>query len=587
MTKFLKLISGLALTAVLAACGGGGGSAGTTVPSTGSGSTGTTDTATTAADLIFDLGGKTSITNTGSDFATLTVTVLNASRNVIADVPVTVALSPDGVFQTTATKTNSTGQFVGVIGIGGSKANRTLSATITAGGLTRVATVEVKGSQITVTPVPATPAPGQLVTLNIASLDSAGSAIPTATLTLGGSAGLTGTVVTDASGIRTTSFYAPAATGSYTVLVSGLGVSVTKVIEVVTAGATGKPSASGVVAAASLTPVPTTIAPNTDGGATNRSKLQAKFQTATNTGIENMRVRFEIVGNPLGNGESISTGTATVYTDAAGLAEAYYISGTRTSPTNGVSLRACYSSVDFTSSTDCPNSVTANLTVAGSPLSISITDDNKLAKGLGEIAYIKKFLIQVNDSSGVAVADAVVSASVDITHYGKGETFGLPYMGLGVVPPTIRDVHPDYFPPGYTVSQSSTTTTLVASTVVPTAAQNVWCLNEDFNRNGFRDVVAIGEDMNGDGVLQPRKAEIIVSYVNGNKTDASGQLLIQVSYGQSMAGWLAYTLRATTGVAGSEGDASKSYITTASEDDAQNGSFLTPPFGAKTCRYAN
>ena len=121
------------------------------------------------------------------------------------------------------------------------------------------------------------------------------------------------------------------------------------------------------------------------------------------------------------------------------------------------------------------------------------------------------------------------------------------------------------------------------STATPPISQNIWCLNEDWNRNGFLDTGS-GEDINKDGSIQPKKAEVIVSYVNGNKTDANGQLLVQVSYGQNMGGWLAYTLRATTGVAGSEGDAAKSYVTDVLQGDVVNGSFRTPPFGSRSCR---
>jgi hypothetical protein len=243
-----------------------------------------------------------------------------------------------------------------------------------------------------------------------------------------------------------------------------------------------------------------------------------------------------------------------------------------------VRVRACYSPRNFTSPTDCPNQATATLTVAGAPLSISISDDNFLEKGLGEIAYIKKFLIQVNDAAGVAVKDAIVSASVDITHYGKGNVWGSPYLSVAI--PSIRDIHPDYLP---TTRPAVTVASLQQSTVPPPVAQNIWCLNEDWNRNGFLDTGS-GEDINSDGSIQPKKAEVIVSYVNGNKTDANGQLLVQVSYGQNMGGWLAYTLRATTGVAGSEGDAAKSYVTDVLQGDVANGSFRSPPFGSNSCR---
>ena len=114
--------------------------------------------------------------------------------------------------------------------------------------------------------------------------------------------------------------------------------------------------------------------------------------------------------------------------------------------------------------------------------------------------------------------------------------------------------------------------------------RNVWCANEDVNRNGFLD---INEDVNGDGVITPAKSEIVISYVNGTTTDANGQLLLQVTYGQNVATWLAYTVRATTSVAGSAGDASKNFVTERLDGDVKNGSFLTPPFGSGSCGSQN
>lgn len=586
--KLLQVMGSIVLVAALAACGGGGGSSGVT-PGTGTGVV--PDAPQTAADVVFELS-KTTIQNSGSDAAQLTVTVVDGNRNALSNVGVQVSLSPDGIFQKTADVTDVNGQYVGSIEIGGSKANRTINATIKAGGLTKVASVVVSGSQINVTPVPATPAPGQTVVLNISAFDSANGSLQNLPLALAGPASLAPTASTDGSGNAVVSFIAPAVAGTYTVVVTGSGVSTSKIVEVVPLGAGGKPVAVGSVSSVSLTPVPTTIAPNSAGSTTNRSKLQAKFLTTGNVGIENMRVRFEIMAPALGNGEVISTGDAVVYSDAAGFAQADYVAGTRSSPTNGVLVRACYSATDFVSPTSCPASVSATLTVAGDPLSITIGDNNELQKGLGNIAYIKQFLIAVNDSSGVAVRDAIVSVSTDITHYGKG-AFGGSYP-RGSTPPTIVDGSLAKVMTFDSVTSTTTSVVITTSTVAPTVTavagtstvvwQNVWCGNEDGNRNGFLD---LGEDVNGDGILQPRKAEVIVSYVNGNRTDENGQMLIQVSYTQNMGTWLAYTLRATTSVAGSEGDVSKSYITDVLQADVSNGSFRTPPFGVESCSSRN
>lgn len=539
-----------------------------------------TGVVTAASDFIFELD-KTSIANSGSDVALLTVKVVDQNRNLVGNVPVAVSVDSDAVFAASGSATNSSGQFTGNITIGGNKSNRTINARITVNNIVKVASVVVTGSQISVTPVPATPEPGKTVTLNLAVTDSAGNPVANVPLTLSGSAGAVGVFTTNLFGVKTMSFVAPSVAGTYDVLVAGSGVSIAKDIQVIGTGGVGITDAVGPISAASLTPQPTSIAPNVAGSTSNRAKLSAKFLTSGNLGLKNMRVRFEILQPNLGAGESISTGTSTVYSDSSGIAEADYISGTRTSPTNGVSIRACYKLSDFSSSSDCPNFVDANLTVAGAALAISITDDNTMQKGLGGISYIKTFLIQVNDAAGVAVQDAVITPSVDITHYGKG------YFG-GVYPLSgAPDITFQSLPSATTVPKVSETVVTTVPNTSPTQtittinpATNVWCINEDINRNGFLDT---GEDINGNKKIEPVKADIIVSFVSGNKTDKNGQMLLQISYGQNLGRWLAYTLRATTSVAGSEGDRSRSFVTDVLAADLANGSFYDAPYGRGAC----
>ena len=598
--NILNVMGGL-LVAALVGCGGGGGSAGT--PSSGIGTNPTTTTpvvitptgvvttptstvtVAVAADFIFQLD-KQALSTSGGDAALLTVLAVDSNRNVVANVPVSVAVDAGAVFSSlvVGTATNATGQYSGNITIGGNKSNRTINAKIVVSGIEKTASILVVGSQITVTPVPATPAPGQVVSINLASLDSAGASVASVPILLSGSSGVLGTSTTDLSGQKIATFTAPLTPGSYSIVAAGLGVSTTKVIQVISPAGGGFPDAVGIVSSASLSPQPSSIPPNQLGATTSRAKLTARFLTPANAGLQNLRVRFEILQPGLGSGESVSTGGSTVYSDVSGIAESEYIAGTRSSPTNGVLLRACYKASDFSSALDCPNSVTTTFTVAGTPLSISIGDDNLLEKGLGNIAYLKKFLIQVNDASGVAVKDAIVSVSVDITHYGKGRYSGT--YPNGSVPPTILD-------PSLASVASGTNTFVVrpSETISPSFLSgstgtflNVWCINEDKNRNGALDT---GEDTNTDGILTPRKAEVIVSYASGNTTNANGQMLVQVTYGQNVGGWLSYTLRATTRVAGSEGDASKSYITDVLQADVANGSFLTPPYGFGSCSVRN
>ena len=589
--NILNLVGGLLLIA-LVGCGGGGGSAGTPAGSSAGSTGGTTVPAVTqtgvvvASDFIFELD-KQSLPSAGSDKALLTILAVDNNRNVLPNVPVLISVDQGGVFSSTSagTVTNANGQFSGVISIGGNKSNRTINTKITVSGIEKIASVQVVGSQILVTPVPATPAPGQAVVVNLDSLDSAGVSIPSVAISLTGSSSASGINTTDVAGKKSFTFNAPALPGSYSIVASGLGVTTTKIIQVISPTGASFPNADGVVSSASLSAQPSSISPNQPGETLNRARLTAKFSTANNQGIRNMRVRFEIVPPALGSGEAISTSDSVVYSDAAGVADAEYIAGIRSSPTNGVKVRACYKASDFTSGTDCPNAVQATLTVAGTPLSISISDDNLLEKGLGNIAYLKKFLLQVNDASGVAVKGAIVSVSVDITHYGKGRFDGL--YPLGTLAPSIQD--PSL---GYVATGTNTVSVIQSATIVPgflldsssNRFANVWCVNEDTNRNARMDV---GEDVNSDGSLTPKKAEVIVSYASGNTTDANGQMLVQVTYGQNVGRWLSYTLRVTTQVAGSEGEASKSYITDVLQGDIANGSFLIPPFGVGSCSVRN
>ena len=599
--RFANYLIGLIVVGAigLSGCGGGGGSAGTSataVVTTPIVVTPTTPAVTVpvAADFVFQLD-KITLVNTGGDKALLTVSAVDSSRNVVAGVPVSVVLDSDGVFAPLAPVTDATGSFSGNITIGGNRANRTINATISVSGIVKVASVVVTGSQISITPSTSTPTPGQRVDIGMVSKASDGSAIQNSRLTLSGSAGATGVVVTDASGVATSGFNAPSAAGDYTVVVSGLGITKSLTLKVVPLGGVGIDAAIGTIRSASLSPQPTTIAPNISGASTNRSTLAAKFLTDGNVAVKNMRVRFVIAEPSLGGGESLSS-TATVFSDVNGVAQVDYIAGTRSSPTNGVTVFACYSPVDFTVAVGCPpatsaeyREIRANLTVAGTPLSITIGTDNTSSKGLGGIAYIKQFLIQVNDAAGVAIKDAIVTASVDITHYGKGVYGGLYPKDPSL--PSIVDTSLAFSSDGISVltaPQSNSVApffrTILLNGVTTTTNYNVWCANEDVNRNGFLES---NERVNGNDTIEPRKAEVIVSYVSGNKTDANGQLLIQVSYAQNMAGWLAYTIRATTGVEGSEGDASKSFMTVALQEDVANGSFLRPPFGSGACNSVN
>ena len=562
MTQFLRILGGLLLAILMTACGGGGGSPGGTAPN---GNPGTTPdpAAPTVASFIYQLD-KYSITNAGTDKALLTVTALDANNNPVSGVTLIVSVD-SGIYTPVTSTTGSNGQASGNISIGANKANRNITAKLALGGQSAQAVVAVTGSQIALTPVPATPAPGASTRVDIKVTDANGGGVPSVPVQLSGSLGFTGSVTTDNSGNASAILGAtPATAGTYSIDASALGVQATRAVQVVSSGVGGIPDAVGSITGVSLAIVPNTIAPNSTGSTTNRAGLKATFVNGSNQAVQNVRVRFVIDPPQLGSGETLSTGDATVYSDINGEAIADYIAGTRSSPTNGVTIRACYGTTDADIANGaCPNSTTKTLTVASQPLSITLGDNNLLEKGNFGLTYIKKFDVAVADAAGNAVPNASVSASVDITHYSKGG-FGLP--------------------------------------------GNIWCVNEDTNRNGFLDtgedtngngLLDTGEDTNGNGfldtdedlnrngTLEPRKADVILSFVGSNTTAANGRMTIQVEYPQNVATWLSYTVKVTTNVAGSEGTDQKSYITSFIKGDETNGSFLTPPYGASSCDNPN
>jgi hypothetical protein len=204
------------------------------------------------------------------------------------------------------------------------------------------------------------------------------------------------------------------------------------------------------------------------------------------------------------------------------------------------------------------------LTIASEAVSIAISDYDKLEKGPSGIDYLEKLLIQVTDAAGRGVQNAVVSASVDITHYGKG-TYADNYI-LGYIPP-----------PACYLSQDGISPAVVG--------KRIWCVNEDTNRNHSIDK---DEDKNKNGRLDPEQAAISFTSVDGeNTTDANGQAFIKVSYGQKFATWLAYTVTVTTAVKGSEGRTSMRFISQYLDGDKTTGAFLTPPYGTGTCDSPN
>lgn len=548
--RALRAAAVLCAAAFLAACGGESQPAadppfGGQVRDDGS-STGSTPT---AADLTLTLTvngvAATSIPNDGSSKITATVTAVDSNRNVLADIPVTISVDANATAAVSGTATDSLGVVTADVGIGADHSNRTVTVTASSGGLTRTATFQVVGAALVGTPLPATVTPGGAGKVDFVLKDVNQAGMSGQQIVVTGADGSSVTGTTDSNGKYSYAYTAPSSLGTLNISAAAGGVSTTVSVLVQTAGSSSIPAASITVQSASVSASPSVVAVNTSS-TTNQSQIRALFVGANNTAVKNVRVRFDLNGDSNGVGGSFTTGTDLVYSDANGVATSAYEPGSRFSPTNGVTVRACWDYNDFVAGS-CPNSATTTLTVVADTLSVTIGTNALIEVGSSGLDYVKKFLVQVNDSAGKAKAGVQISPSIDLLQYYKG---------------------------GWTPGKPWT------KTVTAT------CDNEDLNRNGVLQVYSNGavEDADGTGALEPRKADVAISFVGATTTDENGQVVLKINYPQSVASWLKFSIQvAASGVAGTEGRTSYVGVlpvpADAIADAAVSPAFALSPYG--------
>ena len=134
--------------------------------------------------------------------------------------------------------------------------------------------------------------------------------------------------------------------------------------------------------------------------------------------VKNVRVRFDLNGDANSIGGTLAAGSNIVY-PTPGVAITNYSPGERSSPTNGLTVRACWDYADF-SQGSCPNQVLATLTVVADPLSITIGTDNTASEGADKLTYTKKYILLVVDSAGQPKSDVQLTPSLDLDRFAKG-----------------------------------------------------------------------------------------------------------------------------------------------------------------------
>jgi hypothetical protein len=487
-----------------------------------------------------------SLPNNGIDKLTAVATATGPGGVTLASIPVTFSVDNGALITPDATSTDAGGVVTGSVGIGSNRAVRNITVTASSGSRKSSMIFQVTGATLSATPLPAVIAPGAAGTVDFLLSDSNSRPMSNQTIVISGVGGVEVRGSTDINGAYSYAYTAPTSGGSLDIRATAAGVTTSKRVEV-QSGTGTIPPASIAVQSASLAASPSVVPVNT-AATSNRAELRALFVGPGNAPVPNVRVRFDLAGDANNVGGSLTSGNNVVYTDANGVATAAYVPASRFSPTDGLTVRACWSANDFPAGT-CPNAATATLTVVSDALSVSIFSD-ALIQVSGQ-TYIKTYTVQVVDSSGSAKAGVAISKSVDVLRYFKGE---------------------------WLVVGDKWVKTLRAT-----------CDNEDLNRNGARDVYSNGavEDANATDALEPRMGDVAISFVGSSSTDSKGQVQLQIAYGQNVASWLEFNiLVAASGVAGTEGRTSYQgvlpVLAAAVSDTDVEPAFRLGPYGIQT-----
>ncbi|MFG6416214.1 hypothetical protein ACG02S_20165 [Roseateles sp. DC23W] len=470
-----------------------------------------------ASDLSLTLSAP-SVDNTGSRTITATATAVDQNRNALAGIPIRLTVTDaSATILVSGTQTDASGKVTGTVDIGQNRADRPIAVVATSGTLSRTVAFQVTGTQFTqATIVPSVVAAGATGSVQYKLADAAAAPMAGVSIAVSGNGITSATGTTDLNGDYTFRFVAPNAPGTrLTIKAVGGGKENNVEVPIASGNSTQVPAAA-TPAAKTLNLSADVVSVNTDT-TSNQISINAFFRDVANAPVPNVRVMFGVTGDNLSG--TVGSGTNTVLSDAGGSATTTYRPGAVSSPTNGVTVRACWKTSDFAPTdtiANCPagNLMTTTLTIVANPVSISIGTDATIGTGAGGLTYVKKFVVMVVDSAGNPKADVQITPSVDLGGYGKG--FWEWNAG-----PKKWERAPDFGSMG---------------------ALTAICPNEDLNRNG---VIDTGEDVNGSKQLDPRKSDVSIAVVGATKTDATGIAVLQLEYPANIASWVKYKITVT------------------------------------------
>lgn len=202
--------------------------------------------------------------------------------------------------------------------------------------------------------------------------------------------------------------------------------------------------------------------------------------------------------------------------------------------------------------TDATTETGSNTGATASPdeaVSVVIGSGNKIETTAKDIKYRYRYAVTVRNAKGLPVKGAEVTVDAQPVNFSKGMW-------------------------NYATAQAGGQDTSKRERSLA-----VTCPAEDVNNNNVLDA---GEDVNGDGILTPEKAQIVTVIENGqNITDNQGIVYVIAEYNKSHASWFQYKLVANAKVTGTEGTASRVADTYFVEGDQNDPSipFRVSPYG--------
>jgi len=565
-----KRLPALFMAATLAACGGGGGDSGS--------SFGGTPTKT-AAKIDMSASADSVASATGDNAVTVTAVVKDSSNSALASYAVTFSAS-SGVLQSAPATTDASGQATVKLSAGADRSNRTIVVRATAGSVSSTVSVPVVGTKITLAGSTSLLLSGGTTMFTAKAVDSAGAAIPGATLNFQSTLGNTlssSSATTDASGFAQVS-YTPVKGGIDTLSVTGLGTSAQQQISISAQAfafvtpATGSslPTNAAQTVTVQIKEGTAGVAGQTVSFATTRGVVSASTAVTDASGLASTTLSSTTAGPATltattSNGSSASQTIEFVATVPATLALQANPSAVIPNTTGSSTSRSTLTAVVRDINGNPVKGATVNFSAAdpsGGSISpaTAVTD----ATGQAQSSFIAGTVSTA--TNGVVVTATVasntsISGTAKVTVNGRAlfitvgtgnqievpntTTYSKPFNvyvtdsnGAAIASqPVVLSVYANLYRKGKYVAGTSTWSPNVSAT----------CANEDVNQNGILDP---GEDTNGDGRLTPGGVALVSTTTV--TTDATGFASFSVLYGKQYSNWTVATVKASATVAGTE-----------------------------------